>query len=107
MTIELINQPSGILPVISRERVKERGTAEITDYLLLLIKALQEDLLRNFTAIMNVQLSMMNVGVFNFQLPDVNGVYPEGAWRLMYVSNGIELQKRLSGAWEKCARWEY
>jgi hypothetical protein len=111
MTIELINQPSGILPVINRERVKARGNEEIVDFLMVLIKALKEDLLRDLIHIINAQLSMMNVGVVNFQLPDVNGVYADGSWRLMYVSGGVELQKKVAGVWlsgtDAVARWEY
>ena len=107
MAITFINEPYTTLPVINPERVKQRGTAEITDYLLLLIKSLQEDLLRAIVQIINLQSSMSNVGVFNFDLPDLNGVYADGSWRFIKLTDGIELQKKLAGTWEKVARWEY
>lgn len=104
MAIDIMVE-KGQLPKISRRKVKEQGRDEIVEYLERLAKHLQEDLLRKMIQIQNIQLQLMNVGVFYYDLPDVNGVYPEGSFKSIKVSDGIELQRMNdSDTWVKVTR---
>lgn len=103
MSIDFITeQPT--LPKIDKDA---RRPEEIVEYLTRLVGILQENLLRTVVQMMNLQLSMVNVGVFYFSLPDINGAYADNSWRLIKSGDGIEIQKKLSGTWTKVSRWEY
>ena len=105
----IIEEPT--LPKINEKLVKERCLPEVVDYLIRLVAALQENLIRNIIQMINIQLSLVNVGVFYSNLPDLNGVYPDGTWRLIKVGDGMELQTKIAGVWAEgtgaVARWEY
>lgn len=104
MSLDFLNE-SRLLPAINRDLVKQKGQDEIVDYLVRLVHVLQEDLIRTFMQLINNQLHLMNVGCFNFSLPDVNGVYADGSWRFILTGGNIELQKKISGTWTKQALW--
>jgi histone deacetylase complex regulatory component SIN3 len=80
---------------------------EIVEYLVRLVKVLQENFLQTLTQVTNIQLSLANTGVYYFDLPDDNGVYADNSWRLIKVDDAIQLQKRVTGSWEKVAKWDY
>lgn len=113
MAIDYITQQP-TLPKIDRDMVLkeglQKGTSEIVDYLIKLVRVLQEDLIRTVINVTNNQLKLINVGVVNFDLPDINGSYKNGDIRLIKTNGGIELQQRANGSWtdptSKLARWE-
>ena len=92
------------LPAIDRSI---RKPEDIVLYLTQLVGALQEDFIRQVTQIINIQLSLMNVGTYYFDLPDEDGVYADDSWRLIKVDDGISLEKKISGTWTRTSRWEY
>jgi len=101
--IEFITeQPT--LPRIDRDIKRPE---DIIDNLNRVFGILQENFLRTLVQMSNLQLSMMNVGVFYFSLPDINGTYADNSWRMIKSGEGIEIQKKLSGTWTKVSRWEY
>jgi len=53
----------------------------------------------------NHMLDMFNTNAVYFDKPDLNGEYADGSWRLIKTDDGIELQKKISDAWVKNARW--
>jgi len=104
MSFEPITKP-GDLPAINRERVKARGTDEVVDYLLRLVRALEERVLGKLVETVNLILQLIGPGVYYFSQPDVNGDYPEDSWRIIKLGDNIELQKKVSGTWTKMALW--
>ncbi len=115
MTIDAI-ATIGTLPIPNRAQVTdvppEQAMLYLVDYLVLLVRHLQSDLVDPLTQIMNLVLQLVNVGVFYFQLPDANGSYKDGDVRLIKVSGGsIELQENDGTDWrsgsDATAKWDY
>lgn len=101
MPFEPITKP-GDLPAINRERVKMRGNDEVVDYLLRLVRALEERVLGRLVETLNLILQMIGPGVYYFQLPSpTTGAFAEGDMRLYKNSAGaIELQELdAAGTW--------
>ena len=98
----------GDLPAINRERVKARGADEIVDYLLKLVRALEERVLGQLVQTMNLFLQLFNEGVFYFQFPDANGVFASGDMRLYRMPDGsIELQEFDGAIWNMVWKADY
>ena len=109
MSFEVL-QIEPFLPSI--EEGEEIDNKTMIKYQIEMARALQ-GYIRQIVKMINLQLQLMNVGVFHFDLPDINGVYSEGATRLVKVSNGaIELQEAdANGNWKSgndaIAVWDY
>ena len=95
----------GNLPAINREKVSERGLDEVVDYLVLLVKSLQDDLTGQFVSIINLLLSLVNVGVWYSALPDSDGVYPEGTWRIRDDGTDLLIEVYQSSVW--VIKWKF
>lgn len=100
---------SHALPVIDENT---RKPEEIVEYLVRLVRVLQEDFLRVMISIINAQLNITNVGTWYSAMPGVDGTYPEGTYRLTAdddnteTDDTVELQRiNSSDVWVKIARW--
>ena len=88
----------GDLPAINRERVNARGNEEVVDYLLKLVRALEERVMGQLVHTMNLMLQLMGPGVYYLQLPNpTSGAFIEGDMRFFRNGSAVELQTLDSG----------
>lgn len=97
MSIDFVTER--LLPLANEEDL--RSPSGVADYLGRLTRVLQKDILPQLIMIMNLQLSLMNVGVYYFTLPDpATGVYADGTWRLREIDDdNFAVEHKVSGAW--------
>lgn len=95
----------------STDRLKGADAKVLAEYQIEFARSIH-DYLKQVVASINLQLQLVNVGIFNFDLPDGDGVFSEGAVRLIKVSGGaIELQEHDGTDWrsgdDATAIWDY
>jgi hypothetical protein len=83
----------------------DRLSGEIADYLDVLALELERGMLGELVSIMNLLLSIVNVGVWYSNLPDSNGVYPNGTWRIRDDGTDFLIEVKISGTWR--AKWKF
>ena len=116
MSFDIISEPI-TLPRLNKDKLEgadvQAQMDEVTAYLTQLVKVLQENFLKAMVNLLNLQLQIMNVGQFVFDLPNADGVYSAGAVRLIKTAaNTIEMQVTDSnGDWltgtSAMAVWSY
>lgn len=96
------------LPAINVAELTKGGSPAIAAYLFQLVKALDQRV-RAMEFVINNMLFLTDDGVVYFGLPDHNGVYDDDTFRLIAVSDSIELQLKVAGAWlsgdDSIAKW--
>ena len=99
----------GDLPAINRELVKQRGNDEVVDYLLRLVRALEERVLGKLVETVNLILQMIGPGVYYFQLPNpTTGAFAASDMRLYRMPDGsIELQEYDGTTWNRVWAADY
>jgi hypothetical protein len=85
------------------EALRSGDPARLAGYLLELVKTLQE-LLEQITVVSNYNIDAFDGEALYLATKDANGEYPDNAWRLIIVSNALEIQKKISGTWTKIAK---
>lgn len=96
MTLSAIQQPT--LPRIGEDVTR---TTEVVEYLVKLVRILQENFLGTLTTVTNLQLNLSNVGVWYSQLPNsATGTYADGTWRIREIDdNNLVIEHMISGVW--------
>ena len=77
----------------------------IADYMLELVKTLQE-LLERISIISNYSVDLATGEAVYYALPQDDGTYPDGTWRRIQVGENLEDQKKIDGAWVMAQRRE-
>lgn len=100
---------TGDLPTINRERVKSRGNEEVVDYLVGLVRALEERVLGRLVETVNLILQLIGPGIFYFQLPNTTtGAFATGDMRLYKETDGsIHLQEFDGTTWNTVWQADY
>ena len=81
------------------EALKSDNPVRIANYLLELVKTLQE-LLEKMTVISNYAVDLIDGEAIYSKLKNADGSYPVGTWRLIQVGNNWERQVQLTlGTW--------
>ncbi len=80
------------------EAIMSKDPVRIAEYLLELVKTLQE-LLEKLTVISNYSVDLATGEAAYYALPQDDGTYPEGTWRRIQVGDNLEDQKKIAGAW--------
>ncbi len=80
------------------EALLSKDPARIADYMLELVKTLQE-LLEKLTVISNYSVDLATGEAAYYALPQDDGTYPDGTWRRIQVGDNLEDQKKIDGAW--------
>ncbi len=80
----------------------------LKEYILLLVKTLQENLRVNAT-VTNLGIDQTDGDAIYYALKSVDGTYPEGTWRRIQVGDNLEDQvlldgDSLSGTWTMAQR---
>ncbi len=70
----------------------------IADYLLELVKTLQE-LLEKITTISNYSVDLVDGEASYYALPLADGSYVNGTWRTIQVGDNLETQVKIVGTW--------
>ncbi len=81
------------------EAIMSKDPVRIAEYLLELVKTLQE-LLEKLTVISNYSVDLATGEAAYYALPQDDGTYPEGTWRRIQVGDNLEDQKKIDGAWK-------
>lgn len=85
--------------------LKSGDPVKIADYMLELVKTLQE-LLERITVISNYSIDLSTGEAVYYALPQDDGTYPDGTWRRIQVGDNLEDQKKIGGAWIMAQRRE-
>lgn len=80
------------------EALKSGDPTRTADYLLELVKTLQE-LLEKITVASNYAIDLVDGEAIYYALKQPDGTYPNGTWRRIQVGNNLEDQVKISGTW--------
>lgn len=84
------------------EALRSEDPARLAEYMLELVKTLQE-LLERITTVSNYGIDVFDGEALYLGTKDLAGEYPNNTWRIITVSNALEIQKKISGTWTKIA----
>lgn len=88
------------------EALRSGNPVRIADYLLELVKTLQE-LLEKITVVSNYAIDLVDGEAVYSKLKNEDGSYPIGTWRLIQVENNWERQVQLTaGVWTFAGNFE-
>jgi len=80
------------------EALKSGDPTRTADYLLELVKTLQE-LLEKITVASNYAIDLVDGEAIYYALKQPDGTYPDDTWRRIQVGNNLEDQVKISGTW--------
>lgn len=82
------------------EALVSGNPVRITDYMLELVKTLQE-LLEKITTVANYAIDLVDGEAIYYALKQSDGTYPDGTWRSIQVGDNLEQQVKIDGIWTK------
>ena len=94
-----------VLLPYDEEVLKSGDPDRIADYMLELVKTLQ-DLLERMTVISNYSVDLVNGEAIYYSLKLEDGTYADGTWRRIQVGDNLEDQKKIAGVWVMVQRRE-
>lgn len=87
------------------EALKSGDPVRTSDYLLELVKTLQE-LLEKITVVSNYAIDLVDGEAVYYALKGSDGTYPNGTWRSIQVGDNLEQQVKIDGTWTIVQRRE-
>jgi len=87
------------------EALKSGNPVRIAEYMLELVKTVQE-FLEKITTATNYAIDIVpGMGIY-FGLKQEDGTYPNGTWRIIRAGNDLEQQVKIAGVWTLVHRRE-
>lgn len=96
MTIERLHDEVRI--PYDEDALKSGNPVQLAEYLLVLVKTLQE-LLERITIAVNYAVDLTDGEAVYYGLKGSDGYYPNGTWRRIAVGDNLEDQVKISGTW--------
>lgn len=80
------------------EALKSGDPSRMADYMLQLVKTLQE-ILEKVSVAANYSIDLIDGEAVYFALKQADGSYPNGTWRNIQVGDNLETQVKIAGVW--------
>lgn len=103
MSIDTLEEPR--LP-LDKESIEAGGT-DLYQYIRLLVGELEQKILLDITNTINLGLGISNTGTWYSDIPNEDGTYDDGTWRMIKKSTGLFIEKQESSAWVEYGSFGY
>ncbi len=103
MTSTITRVDTDIRIPFDRDALSSSDPTEQARAILDIIKVLQ-GLLEQLVTVTNLNVDGFDGEALYLGLKDETGDYPNGTWRLIIISEALEIQKKISGTWTKIAK---
>lgn len=105
MSSKLEHLDTDIRLPLDEEALKSGNPIRMYDYMLELVKALQERL-EEITVISNYTVDLVDGEAVYYGLKSSDGTYADGTWRRIRVGDNLEDQVKIAGEWVLVQRRE-